>query len=90
MRKLVACFWAVTPGLLDLLGQALLRHLARRFCTRTRPLSRSVPISKVTVSRYEPSLEQVEDMSMAMFLHAVDLLLDRARLLAALRTSKGV
>ena len=33
-----------------------------RFCTMTRAVFRSVPMSKVTVSVYEPSLPICEDM----------------------------
>ena len=35
---------------------------ATRFCTITRAVFTSVPISKVTVSVYEPSLPICEDM----------------------------
>ena len=58
-------------GRLLLGGDALPLHLLRaacgtamatRFCTSTCARSRLVPISKVTVSLYEPSLEQVDDM----------------------------
>ena len=61
MMMLVDCFLAVIPCRWTSCG-SLGCAIASRFWTRTWALSRSVPTSKVTVSVYEPSLEQVEDM----------------------------
>ncbi len=36
--------------------------MATRFCTSTWAVSTLVPMSNVTVSTYEPSLPEVEDM----------------------------
>ena len=49
-----------------------------RFCTMTRAVFRSVPMSKVTVSVYEPSLPHLR-RHVEHALDAVDLLLDRRR-----------
>jgi len=60
-RMLADCFLTVTPCRATSSGSSG-SAAETRFCTSTCAASRSVPISKVTVSEYEPSLEDVEDM----------------------------
>ena len=57
----VDCFLVVTPCLWTSSG-SFGRAIATRFWTRTCAMSRLVPTAKVTVSLYEPSAAQVEDM----------------------------
>ena len=58
---LVDCFLTVIPCRRTSSGRSG-SAIATRFWTMTCAVSRSVPISNVTVRVYDPSLEEVEDM----------------------------
>ncbi len=61
MMMLVDCFLTVIPWRLTSSGSFGWAS-ATRFCTSTCAMLRFVPMSKVTVSAYEPSLAHVDDM----------------------------